>query len=502
MEVGAMRRSAHEAAKQVLSSKTKLEEILAVAPEWQSTLDRLQKEALAQGKDVNISVLDLFQGVGAKAIYSKLQGLGRDTNSFILVLRDYYYQPLIARMLETNQNLRRFWFQRRVANDDQKHQAVSMSVEVAQKLEQALLKQLKQGQEDGFKVLLPAYAQRSVHNAVVDHVRNEWQWEKDTLQDVNLDPDQVDPRANVADDTKYSPENQALSGEQVGQLNQLRDRLAGMLGDMSLQQDPLVVVDCMFGMGLTAQSKVGVEMTMRECCDVLGIKGETQARKIARCQVLLDKGLDMIRDMVRRDMPGVAHSWQTDVNVNSASRRELNHQLGLTEGEVDRLIVGRQYYSLEELVDRRVLQANRLSEIAERGAVAAFVPVDLNGATRRDLVDILGCDKDAAKKLVDLRPFSSISEIVEKKIIAKAELDKLIGNGAVLKAVNKEGERINLNNADLQALSQLGLSEDHCARFMRARPFLSWHELEDFLCIDGETFRTIREKTCLTISPH
>lgn len=486
----------------VLSTKPKIEEILAVAPEWQATFDRLQNSASADGKARVVAPIELFQSIGAKAIYTKLKTLGSQTDGFITILRDFYYQPLLAKMLESNQNLRRFWFQRRVASDDQKHQAVSLSVELAQKLEQALMKQLKANQEDGFKVLLPAYAQRSVHNAVVDYVRNEWQWEKDTLQDINLDPEQVDPRANVADDNKYSPENQALSGEQVGQLNQLRERLAKMLNDKGFQQEPLIVVDCMFGMGLTPQSKVGVEMTMRECCDVLDIKGETQARKIARCQVLLDKGLDMIRDMIRSNMPGVALSWQTDINVNSASRRELNHHLGLTEGEVDRLIVGRQYYSMSELVDRRVLQASRLNEIAERGAVAAFVPVDLNAATRRDLVDILGCDKEVAKKLVDLRPFASINDLLDKKVIEKKELEKLLNNGAVLKAVEKEGERINLNVAEAQQLKQLGLSEDSTARFLRARPFLTWNELEDFLCVDADLFRMIREKSCLTISPH
>lgn len=215
----------------VLSTKPKLEEILAVAPEWQTTFERLDQERSKDGKARVVAPLELFQTLGAKAIYTKLKTLGSQTDGFITILRDFYYQPLLAKMLESNQNLRRFWFQRRVAADDQKHQAVSLSVELAQKLETALLKQLKLGQEDGFKVLLPAYAQRSVHNAVVDYVRNEWQWEKDTLQDINLDPEQIDPRANVADDNKYSPENQALSGEQVGQLNQLRERLAKMLGE-------------------------------------------------------------------------------------------------------------------------------------------------------------------------------------------------------------------------------------------------------------------------------
>ena len=119
-----------------------------------------------------------------------------------------------------------------------------------------------------------------------------------------------------------------------------------------------------------------------------------------------------------------------------------------------------------------------------------------------DLVDILGCDKDVAKKLVDLRPFCSMNDIVEKKLLEKKDLEKLVNNGAVLKAVAKEGDRLNLNNADQTQLSALGLTQDVTARFLRARPFLTWHELEDFLCIDPETFRSIREKSCLTISPH
>lgn len=485
----------------MLSSKTKLEEIVSLIPEWEPHLNRLQQEEAPSGKRKTPQPVDLFQVVGARAIFAKAQTMGSDSDRFLSLIRDCYFQPLLARMLQSNHSLRRFYIQRRVAHDEQKHYALSMSLELAEKLEQALLKQLTQMSEDGFKVLLPAYIQRSVHNKVVDYIRNEWQWEKDTLQDINLDPDQVDPRTNVADDPKYSPENVALSGEQVGQLNQLSERLAGMLNNKSFAQEPLIVVDCMFGLGLTPHSKTGVEMTMRECCDALDLKGETQARKIARCQVLLDKGLDMIRDMIRLDMPGMAESWQKDVNVNTASRRELNHQLGLTEGEVDRLIVGRQYYTLHELVDRRIIQAFRLPEVQERGAVAAFVPLDINSATKRDLVDILGVDKEVAKKLSEMRPFGSLNEIVERGIINKAGLDKLTGNGAVLRVVYKGTDRLSLNHASKDELIVLGLSADSALRLMRARPFATWHELDDFLCLDSESWRNIREKSSLTILP-
>jgi DNA uptake protein ComE-like DNA-binding protein len=169
---------------------------------------------------------------------------------------------------------------------------------------------------------------------------------------------------------------------------------------------------------------------------------------------------------------------------------------------VDRLIANRQYYCLEDLVDKGVVKKDRLPEIGELGAVVAFIPVDLNSATRRDIIDITGCDKDAAKKLVDARPFSSLKELVEKRILDKAALDKLIANGAVLKVTETAQKRLSLNHASLEELSSLGLSQDQSARLLRARPFATWGELEDFLCVDSETWTLLRERSCLTMVPH
>lgn len=488
----------------MLSSKTKIQEILALAPEWQLGAERLANEAGGTtGRDGAIEPLALFERLGARTIFNKVCSMGTDTDreSFLTLLRDYYFQPLSARMLGSNPSLKRFWYQRRVDRTTQGQLAISLSVELSAKLEQALRKHLEKGSEDGFKVLLASYAQRSVHNAVIDYVKNEWQWEKDTLQDVNLDPQQGDPRANVAEEIGYTPENQAISAEQVCQLNELRRRLVRMLDNPDFDQEPLTVVDCMFGLGMTSHSTSGEEMTMRECCDKLGLPGETQARKIARCQVLLDKGLGMIRDMIRTDMPGVAQAWQSDINVNSASRRELNHVLGLTEGEVERLIKGRQYYNLDELVERGVTRSERLSEIAAKGGVAAFIPVDLNSATRRDIIDILGCSKPVSKRIVDDRPFRSMAEMVEKGVIASDDLAGLLEKGAVLKALPGDERRINLNVASEEDLERVGLSLDLARRLIRARPFYTWQELEDFLCVDEATWGIIRDRSSLRIHP-
>jgi len=491
-------------------SGSALEEILVLAPEWRPVLQSVANIAGSEavpGQSV-IGLNDLLQRLGAKALYLKALSLNDKCPQFLSLVRDYYYQPMFARMLSSNQNLRRFLSQRRQPLDFQKNQAISMATELAQKLEGVLARHIANASQDGFKVLLPAYAQRSVHNAVIDYIKEECQWEKETLQDLNLSPEQEDPRQNTADDIKYAPEHRALSGEKVAQLNQLRVELAAMLADKSLQHEPLIVVDCMFGLGLTKKSKVEQELTMREVCDLLAIAGETQARKIARCQVLLDKGLDMIRTNVRKKLPGLADCWQTDININTASRRELSHQLSLTEGEVEKLIGARQYLSLEELVERSVIKSTRLHELTKNGAVACFVPVDLNACTTRDMIDILALDKERAQKIVASRPLNGFAQACQLGLLDDATIEKLRARGAVLKStgVNK---RLDLNLASADALAQLGLNQDTVKKIERGRPFATWGELEEYLIVSGAMpdsfncaiWQTLRQKSCLSISP-
>lgn len=482
----------------MLQSTTEIQVILQLAPDWAPIYDSVVQ---TQGVE-KVSAFQLFERLGAKAIYKKCLTLGDARKQMLVLVRDHYYQPVLSKMLANNQNLRRFWSQRRVPPDLQKGQAISVAVELAQKMEGVLLKHLTQQSDDGFKVLLPAYLQRTVHNAVIDHIRDEWQWEHTTLQDMNLDPDGEDPRQNTADDSRYAPENRILSGEQVSQLNQLRQQLESLLGNKNYQQEPLIVVDCMFGLGLTPQSTVGQEMTMRECCEKLNLAGDTQARKIARCQVLLDKGLDMIRTMVRDKLPSVAECWQSEINVNSASRRELGHQLGFTESEVDRLIAARQYHALQQLVDNAIVKPAKLPDLQKRGAVAAFVPIDINSATTRDIIDIIGAEKEIAQKLVATRPFEHLTELVEKKIVDKTLLEKFTKRGAVLRVQGPGSVRIDLNKATTEEIEKLGVSAAVVQKMMRGRPFTTWAELEDFLCCDSQTWALLRQKFCLGLNTH
>ncbi|HEY9776728.1 MAG TPA: hypothetical protein V6C81_23395 [Planktothrix sp.] len=476
-----------------------LQEILDIIPEWSPVYDSLLSQRAGDG-GAKLGSFELLERLGAKAMYAKL--LNHPQNKRLgCIVRDWYLQPLLTKMMTSNQNLRRFWSQRRVAPDTQGAQARSFAVELAQKLDGVLAKHLTQSNEDGFKVLLPAYIQRSVHNFVIDHIRDEWEWEKATLQDLNLDPEQEDPRQRTADDPVYSPENRAISAEEVRYSNELRQKMTALLQDAKVQRQPLVVVDCMFGMGLTEHSQAGVEMTMRECCDKLNLPGDTQARKIARCQVLLDKGLDMVRQMVREKMPAVADFWQCDTNINTASRRELGYYLGLTEGEVERLIAWRQYYSLDELVERSVIKPGRLSELRSKGAVAAFVPLDLNSATVRDIIDILGVPKEAAQKIGAQRPFSQMKQLVEQKILDNKAVETIINRGAVLKIKAQTGQRPDLNRIKEDEVAALGVPPEIAERLVRGRPFATWAELEEFVSCDATAWSVLRQNFCLGLAP-
>jgi DNA uptake protein ComE-like DNA-binding protein len=478
-----------------LSNKTEVEEILAIVPEWKDVYEAMPHDERS-GKKL---VFDFLKAIGAQNIYSRCLSLQEgQRDGFIILLRNNYFQPQIAKMLEFNQSLRRFWQMRHLAKDEQKGNCVSLSLDAAEKLCHALKKQLNEKTQDGFKVLLPGYIQRSVHNLVVDYVKAEWQWEQNTLQDMYLEEGDKDPRENIAADINAIPENIALSNEQVKELNQVRQVLSKLLIDsQSAHKEALEVIDCLFGMGLTKHSKSGQEMTMKECCEVLNLSGDSPARKIARCQVLLDKGLNLIRDVLRSQTPTIAQSWQAQINVNTASRRELNHHLGLTEGEVDRLIAARQFYSLQDIVDQKIIKAERLQTITDNGGTAAFTPIDINTATRRDIMDILGAGKELAQKIVDQRPFENLTQCSERLFLTPGELGILTKRGAVLKPISVHIIRIDLNKATPEKLKGLELEAKEIDNLLRKRPFGEWDEVAKALSIDENRLLELRKKAIL-----
>jgi DNA uptake protein ComE-like DNA-binding protein len=156
---------------------------------------------------------------------------------------------------------------------------------------------------------------------------------------------------------------------------------------------------------------------------------------------------------------------------------------------------------MDELIDKNVVKAERISQIQERGGVAAFIPVDLNQATRRDITDIVGLTKEQAKKVVDERPFASIEELLTRGIADKYMLARFVENGAVVGGGQKSLNKVELNKAEQESLLSLGLSAEDCQRLVRARPFETWVEVERFLGLETDAKSgigaTLRERACL-----
>jgi DNA uptake protein ComE-like DNA-binding protein len=481
------------------STQNELKELLQVVPEWARFLDEI-KSSLTTGSaaagTISSPLFSLLEKVGPKAIYNALCASEKNRKTLSKLVRNHYLLLVATQILPRNATLRRFFQERRVDKDSQQGQITSIAAELAFNLEAALMKKIDEKAEDGHKVLLPAYIQASANNAVIDFVKLESQWEKQTLQDLNLDGDQEDPRDNLAAETTKIPENLILSKEKVQYLNKFRSALAELFHKRTPPEQSLLTLDCMFGLGLSSYSTPGVEMTMRECCEKLSLAGETQARKIARCQVLLDKGMDQVRQLVREELPVVAEYRQQQVNVNSASRRDLRHQLDLTEGEIERLMVYRQYKKLVELVDRSVVKADRLKELEKKGAAAVPVPVDINSAPLRDLLDILAIPKAIAQKLVSLRPFPDLASLVAKHAVSEEELSRLTANGAVLRPV--ANQRTNINKVELAQLIKAGLDEATAGRLLLGRPYSSWQELEEYLGLEEGPWQALRKNFILS----
>jgi DNA uptake protein ComE-like DNA-binding protein len=475
------------------------QQIVELAPEWQATVQSVVQQGTISsviagelGRSTACAYAVLEQ-IGAQSIFIKLSKTSHNHAQLLKFVRDNYLLVLATKMFKSNGALRHFFSERRLNLDDQKGQAMSMAVEMAMKLEQLLLRSLKEADSSGFKSLLPAYIQRSVNNAVLDYIKGESQWERQSVSE-STEEGEDDAITRTADDFEQIPESIALSGEKVHYLNELRLKLQSWYKTAEANDPSFAVIDCMFGLGLTAYSKPGKELTMRECCDVLKLEGETQARKIARCQVLLDRGMGKIRDLLRDELPGVVDCWQKEINVNVASRRDLNHQLDFTEGELERLVVNRQYVVLEQLVERAIVKAEKIPALKKKGAVAAFVPVDLNAATAREMTDIIGVPKDIAQKIVAARPLNGFQDLVKRKLVTESALVSLKEKGAVLKSVDITEQKgsPDLNKIDQAQLVKNGVAKERAALIIRARPFSSWQELDQFLACDEVSWSHIR----------
>ena len=64
---------------------------------------------------------------------------------------------------------------------------------------------------------------------------------------------------------------------------------------------------------------------------------------------------------------GVREGWSRDkpLDLNSATKEQLDSLPGITAAEADRVIAGRPYHDPQELVSRRILPKNKYDHIAD-----------------------------------------------------------------------------------------------------------------------------------------
>ena len=65
---------------------------------------------------------------------------------------------------------------------------------------------------------------------------------------------------------------------------------------------------------------------------------------------------------------GIREGWSRDkpLNINRASKEQLNTLPGITAAEADRMVANRPYASVQELVTKRVLTQRDLDRIKDR----------------------------------------------------------------------------------------------------------------------------------------
>ena len=129
---------------------------------------------------------------------------------------------------------------------------------------------------------------------------------------------------------------------------------------------------------------------------------------------------------------------------------------------------------------------------------AVPVPVDMNSATVRDLIDILALSKEKAQRLASLRPIINRASLVEKKVLSEDELNRLLANGAVLKPVLNQ--KTNINKAELSQFIQTGIEEKLAKRLLTGRPYSSWQELDEYLACEDTSWQLLRKNFILSES--
>ncbi len=149
-----------------------------------------------------------------------------------------------------------------------------------------------------------------------------------------------------------------------------------------------------------------------------------------------------------------------------------------------------------------------IAVVSGRTPVQAQTMLDLNTATREQLVAFTGIGQAYADKIVAGRPFKMRSELVSRKIMPATEYLKikkwLLPNADDAAAANqpapvgapKDSEgRLNLNSASREDLSKMpGIGQRYADKIIAGRPYKKIDEVVKRNIMPAAAFATVRNR--------
>ncbi len=198
------------------------------------------------------------------------------------------------------------------------------------------------------------------------------------------------------------------------------------------------------------------------------------------------------------------------VNINEASQEELEELIGLGPVLAQNIIQKRPFSFLSDLLKVEGIGKVTLERIKEQGC--AFVEEDLlvkevsfeescsvniNEASQEELKELTGVGPVLAQNIIQKRPFSSLSDLLEVIGIGPAFLKELKEQGcAFVEGEVKPVENlININKASQEQLEKLaGIGPVYAERIIEERPFNSIYELTRVVGIGEAILKGIIEQ--------
>ena len=111
------------------------------------------------------------------------------------------------------------------------------------------------------------------------------------------------------------------------------------------------------------------------------------------------------------------------IDINSATAAQLDALPGIGEARAKKIIAGRPYASLDDLVKKKVLTKGVLE-----GARSGMALANINTSSASDLAKTLpGIGEVRSKAIVLGRPYAAPGDLVRKSVLTQGQFDAIAG---------------------------------------------------------------------------